>query len=84
MERAFEVAADARQTWLPCGGRFAHRASSFPEVEFENVDQHGRVVVIRGVGPRTVALPEGALLLLRELAPLLRIEIFERWDRIPH
>ena len=62
----------------------ASLSGGVPEVEFENVDHHGRVVAIRGVGPRTVALPEGVLLLLRELAPLARIENFERWDCIPH
>jgi hypothetical protein len=49
---------------------------SLTEVKFENVDQHGRVLVIRGVGPYTVALPEGLLLVWGELgSPKLRIRL---------
>ena len=49
---------------------------SLSEVKLENIDKHGRIFAISGVGPCTMALSEGLVLLWGELGgPLLRIRL---------
>jgi hypothetical protein len=59
------------------GSRADHRSLlSLSEVKLENVDKHGRIFAISGVGPCTITLPEGFLLVWSELGgPLLRIRL---------